>query len=64
MVPFKPFVFYILVSKFFENKILRDTLLRNPRWTRIPERSNKKFDLNLALLQSNPISPAFDAKFI
>jgi hypothetical protein len=31
----KPFVLKILISKFFENQILQDTLLRNPRWARL-----------------------------
>jgi hypothetical protein len=31
----KPFVLKILISKFFENYILRDTVLQNPRWARL-----------------------------
>jgi hypothetical protein len=38
----KPFVLYILISKFFKTKILRDTLSQNPRWTRISELPGEK----------------------
>jgi hypothetical protein len=38
----KPFILKILVSKFFENKILRDTLWRNPRWSRLSELPEEK----------------------
>jgi hypothetical protein len=38
----KPFVLKILVSKFFENWILRDTVLPNPRWARLSGVSKEK----------------------
>jgi hypothetical protein len=37
--PVKPFIFKILVSKFFENQILRSPLFDNPYWTRVSEAS-------------------------
>jgi hypothetical protein len=43
----KPFVIKILVSKFFENKILRDTVCGNPCWARLSRISNQKFTLDI-----------------
>jgi hypothetical protein len=38
----KSSVIKILISKFFENQILRSPLLRNQRWTRLPGGSREK----------------------
>ena len=43
----KPFVLKILVFKFFENKILRDTVLQNPRQARLSGISREKIDLDI-----------------
>jgi hypothetical protein len=43
----KPFVLKILISKFFENQILRDTVLQKPRWARLSEISNEKNNLEI-----------------
>lgn len=51
----KPFVLKILVSKFFENKILRDTLSRNPRRARLSGVSKEKFDPDIC--SQKPIHP-------
>jgi hypothetical protein len=36
------FVFKILRSKFFDSRILQNTLSRSPRWTRLSEVSEEK----------------------
>jgi hypothetical protein len=38
----KPFVLKILISKLFENQILRDTVSRNPRGARLSGISKEK----------------------
>jgi hypothetical protein len=42
-----PFVLKILISKFFENHILRDTVSQNPRWARLSALSKEKNNLEI-----------------
>jgi hypothetical protein len=44
----KSSVIKILISKFFENRILRSSLWRNPHWARIFSRSREKMIRNPA----------------
>jgi hypothetical protein len=50
----KPFVLKILISKFFENQILRDTVLRNPRGARLSGISNEKIQSVDLLPEAHP----------
>src|SRR5580700_9005447 len=58
MAPAKLFVLNILISKFFENKILQSPLLQNPCGTRVSAGSaEKNFTRNPLIRRSDPVSP-------
>jgi len=61
----KSFTVRILISKFFENQILRGLFSRNPRWTRILGHRKEKLSIcDLTVLQAIALEQPLAQQFI